>query len=164
MPIYKSHGDTYRRYFEETYGASIRHDTWLKYKGEMRQAGLELIKENVQTYAKIKKLRPRSIITKSAIDKMRTFTKRYMQHKPSFRGCDVKDLIFSTIPGFKEDTFYKCFKSATNKGFKAITRYTYEETATVLAFCLVVDPTRYKPRKITKKNNQITVNIRGIAS
>ena len=164
MPIYKSHGDTYRRYFEEVYGASIRHDTWLKYKRELQLAGLELIKENVQTYAKIKRLRPRSIITKSAIEKMGIFAKKYAPTRTNFRGCEVKDLIFNFLPNFKEDTFYKCFNSATNKGFKAATLYSYEETSTVLAFCLVVDPTRYKPRKFSRTNNQLTINIKGIAS
>ena len=138
MPILKSHGDTYRRYFELAYGLSVRHDQWLKYKRELQSAGLAINKENVETYAKIKRLRPRCIITKTSIEKLETFSKKYSSSRPSFRGCEIKDLVSQLSPWIKEDTFYKNFNRATNRNFKSSEKYSYEETGRVITFCSVV--------------------------
>lgn len=76
MPKSKSAVDYYRQCFEKAYGKKIRHDQWTRYRKEMLAAGIALNAESVRFYARFKQIRPRKVLTKSAIDTFLKFDRQ----------------------------------------------------------------------------------------
>lgn len=137
MPKSKSAADYYRQCFEKAYGKKIRHDQWAKYRKEILAAGIALNAESVRFYARFKQIRPRKVLTKSAIDTYLKFDSQY-RFTDTFFGYEIREAVNQLVPNLKKDTFYKCF-ARLHIPFKHDLKYSYEEVCRVVIFAVLVD-------------------------
>lgn len=135
MPKTISGNNPHRKKFEEVYGKSIRHDSWLQICHEIKDAGLKVDMKTVSFYAKFKKIRPRTLITKEVINKLNNFSSAY---KENWSGRELYSLIKQNTD-LSNNAAYKPFYKA-NLSFGTETVYSFEQAYLVLTFAYTIRP------------------------
>lgn len=132
----KSHSvDDYRETLEAYLGKQLTFLQWRRYSTEFIETGLPLNINNLKLFANFKRVCPRKLLTKQALDSLKNFQNQH-RTKEEWLGFEVEQALRKLDPAIAPWRVYRAFYRA-GLGFKAQERYEQKEVWNVVFYALV---------------------------